>query len=400
MAFGAGFQLIEQNASGLGNAFAGRAAAAENASALHYNPASMTQLPGTQFSVSVLAMRPSLEFSDSGASVAPDGAPAPAGGNNGGDGGDWNYLPSIFLSKQLGPKWWLGFGLSAPFGLKTQYEPEFIGRYQSQKLALKSYDLNPSIAWKVSDSLSFGAGLSYQHFQAKLNRSAFVGVETASSLDMSDSQWGWNAGVLFAPRPGTRVGLSYRSDMSYQLRGTVQLAGVPGFPTTATARVRLPATASVAVTHELSARLELLGDVTFTQWSSIKAVPVVLASGVVADTFSFQFRDSWRIAAGGNYKWSRHTTLKFGVAYETAPVTDQTRTVALPDADRWWVGIGAKWRISSASTVDIGYAHAFVPSDGAINQQRGVGVPLGQGSVIGTYRNSFDILGVQYSHTF
>jgi long-chain fatty acid transport protein len=145
---GAGFQLLEQNASGLGNAYAGQAAAAENASAIHYNPASMTLLPGTQFSGSALALRLSIKFRDSGASLGPNGAGVPAGGTNGGDaGGDWNYLPSLFLTRQISPKLWLGVGLSAPFGLKTQYEPDFIGRFQSQKTVIKSYDINPSVAY-------------------------------------------------------------------------------------------------------------------------------------------------------------------------------------------------------------------------------------------------------------
>ena len=88
--FGAGFQVMEQNASGLGNAYAGQAAAAENASTIYYNPAAMTQLPGAQFTGSAVAIKPSAKFSDSGASISPTGAGAPAGGSNGGDAGGWN----------------------------------------------------------------------------------------------------------------------------------------------------------------------------------------------------------------------------------------------------------------------------------------------------------------------
>jgi long-chain fatty acid transport protein len=398
--YGAAIQVLEQNASGLGNAYSGQAAAAENASVIYYNPAAMTQLPGTRFSASAVVIRPSLKFSDSGASVAPDGAAAPTGGSNGGDAGGWNYVPSVYYSKQLSPKLWAGVGLSVPFGLKTQYDPEFIGRYQSQKTDIKSYDINPSVAYKISDAISIGAGLSYQHFRFKLERSAFVGAEAASSMDLSDSQWGWNAGALFTPAPGTRIGLSYRSSMGYHLSGTVQVAGVPGFPTTGTASVRLPATSSLALTQKISDKVQVLSDFTYTHWSSIKAVPLVLASGVVADTFNFQFRDSWRIGAGVNYKWSQDTTLKLGVAYEISPVTNQYRTTALPDNDRIWIGIGGKWALSKVSTLDIGYAHVFVPRSGTINQPLGVGVLFGQGSVIGNYNNRVDILSAQYSYAF
>ena len=397
--FGAGFQLMEQNASGLGNAYAGQAAAAENASTIYYNPAAMTQLPGAQFTGSAVAIKPSAKFSDSGASISPTGAGAPAGGSNGGDAGGWNYLPNIYFSKQFSPNLWAGIGLTVPFGLKTTYDPGFIGRFQSQKSEIRTYDINPSVAYKLSDTVSLGAGLSYQHFNFKLNRSSFIGVETASNFNISDNQWGWNVGAFFTLAPETRLGLSYRSSVGYHLAGTVQVVGAPGFPTTGTANVRLPATTSVALSHQLSDRWQMLGDFTYTQWSSIKAVPLVLASGAVADTFNFQFRDSWRVGAGTNYKWSPDMTLKLGVAYERSPVTDQFRTTALPDNDRVWLGIGGKWAVSKQSTVDFGYAHLFVPRSGTINQVRGVGVSA-QGSVIGSYNNSVDILSAQYSYAF
>ena len=401
IAGGAGFQLLEQNASGLGNAYAGQAAAAENASAIFYNPASMTLLPGTHFSASALALRLSIKFSDSGASTAPNGAGVPAGGSHGGDaGGDWNYLPSLFLTKQISPKLWFGLGVSAPFGLKTQYEPDFIGRFQSQKTVIKSYDINPSVAYKANDSLSFAVGLSYQHSSLELDRSAFLGVEVPSHLDLDSNAWGWNAGVLFTPARGTRVGLSHRSSTNHHMSGTVDIVGVPGFPMPATLDVRLPATTSAALALDVSEKLQMLSDFTYTHWSSIKAVPVVLATGTVADTFNVQFRDGWRIGAGANYRWSQQVTLKTGIAYERSPVVSQYRTTPLPDEDRWWLGIGAKWAVSKSGTIDIGYAHAFVPWDANINSQRGVGVPLGQGSVIGHYRASIDIVGLQYSHAF
>jgi long-chain fatty acid transport protein len=401
VASGAGFQLLEQNASGLGNAYAGQAAAAENASAMHYNPASMTRLTGTQFSGSALGIRLSIEFSDSGASRAPNGAGIPAGGSNGGNaGGDWNYLSSLFLTRQIDSRLWLGLGLSAPFGLKTQYEPDFIGRFQSQKTVIKVYDINPGFAYKLSESVSIGAGLSYQHFTFKLDRSAFVGVEVPSHLELTSSDWGWNAGVLFTPARAVRVGLSHRSSVNHHMEGSVNIVGVPGFPLTATANVRLPATSSAALALDVSENLEVLGDFTYTHWSSIKAVPVVLSSGVVADTFDVQFRDGWRIGVGANYRWLQDLRLKFGIAFERSPVTSRYRTTSLPDDDRVWVGIGAKWALSKSATVDFGYAHAFGLWKANIDRQHGVGAPLAQGNVTGHSKNSIDILGVQYSHAF
>jgi len=395
----AGFQLLEQNASGMGNAYAGQAAAAENASTIFFNPAAMTLLPGMQFTGSLMAIQPSAKFTDTGASTGPTGARAPAAGGNGGDAGGWNYVPSMFFSKQFSPNLWAGLGVSVPFGLKTTYDPAFIGRFHSQKTDIKSYDINPSVAYRISDSLSLGGGVSYQRFTIKLDRPVFAGAETASLLDLSGHQWGWNIGALIELSPATRIGLSYRSSMGHEVTGSVQVAGVPGFPTTGSASVRLPATASLALSHAWSDKWQILGDVTLSQWSSIKAVPLVLASGVVADTFNFQFRDGWRVGAGANFKWSPEMTLKFGLAYEISPVTDQFRTTALPDNDRIWLGLGGKWAISKQSTVDFGYAHLFVPRpDGRINLPSSGLTP--QGAVVGSFKNSVDMLSVQYTYSF
>lgn len=399
----AGFALTEQNASGLGNAYAGQAAAAENASTIYYNPAGMTRLPGAQISGSINAIRPSVTFTDSGASRSPLGlgTPAPAGGGNGGDAGGWNYVPDAYFSYQLGSSVWAGVGLSVPFGLKTQYDANFIGRFQSQKTELKTYDINPSIAWKVNDTFSVGAGASYQHANLKLDRSfSKVLSEAAETVDLSDSQWGWNVGVMINPLPDTQIGLSYRSGMGYQLSGTVQIAGTAGFPTGATANIRMPSMTSIALSQKLSDQWQLLADATYTHWSSIQAVPLVLASGAVADTLNLQFRDGWRVGIGTNYKWTPDFTLKLGVAYDQTPVTDPFRTTSVPDNDRTWLAIGGKWAATKQFTVDFGYAHLWVKNS-SINQLRGTAAAAGQqGNVIGGYSNSVDIVSAQLTYSF
>src|SRR5258706_6796717 len=194
-AVASGFQLIEQNGSGMGNAYAGQAAAAENASTIFFNPAGMTQLPGRQISGTLDIIRPRIVFTDNGASRSPGGAPSPAGGGNGGDAGGWHYIPNGNLSWQLTPRLWAGVGLTAPFGLKTDYDSNFIGRFQSQKAEFKSYDLNPSMAFKVNDVVSIGGGVSYQHAQLSLDRSFFAGAALPETVSLSDDSWGWNVGA-------------------------------------------------------------------------------------------------------------------------------------------------------------------------------------------------------------
>jgi len=404
------FQLMEQNASGLGNAYAGQAAAAENASTIFYNPAGMAQLPGTQLSFAVSGIDPSIQFTDSGRSRSPIPGAVPLG-DDGGDAGSWSALPAGYLSWQLNQSWWLGVGITSPFGLKTDYDANFIGRFQAQNTDLKTYDINPSIAWKINDTVTLGAGVSYQHTQVTLDRptiTAFVPPATvftgATHLDASDSNWGWNVGAMFNFGPNSRIGLSYRSSISYDLSGTTTISGVPLAGTIASpvmANIRLPDTYSVGFAHAFNEQWELLGDFTYTRWSTINNVPIVTTAssllgpaGTTLDTFAFQFDDSFRIGLGVNDKVTKDLTLKAGIAYDETPVETQYRLAVLPDNNRTWLALGGKYALSKQATLDFGYAHLFV-KDASISQTR-----LLQGTVDGTYSEHVDIVSAQLSFAF
>jgi long-chain fatty acid transport protein len=407
---GSGFQLMEQNASGLGNAYAGQAAAAENASTIFWNPAGMTRLPGRQVSGAINLIKPSAEFTDSGGTRSPLGLPQGPGGTSGGDAGDLAVVPNMYLSWQTSPTLWFGLGVTVPFGLKTEYDESFIGRFQGQSAEIKTIDINPSIAFKVNDVVSLGAGISYQRAEVKLNRSTLLPGPTESriALKIDDDSWGFNVGALFNAGPATRVGVTYRSSIEHDLTGSLQFSA-PGLAATNNVRLNaeLPDTFSIGLAHQANRTWELLADVTYTKWSQIKALPlvttsasaVVPAAGVTVDTFNFQFKDTWRIGVGANWKWRDDFTWKFGVAYDNSPVTDQFRTVTLPDSDRTWIAIGGKYQMSKQAALDFGYAHIFF-KDASINQQRGVGAPPFQGNVIGNYDASVNILSMQFSYNF
>ena len=177
--------------------------------------------------LAVNAIGPSAEFSNSGGSTAPLGLPSP--GSNGGDAGGWAAVPNAYLTLQLAPRLWFGVGLSVPFGLKTEYDQGWVGRFQSQKSEIKTIDINPSVAFKVNDALSLGAGLSYQRAEVKVDRSVILAVpfESRARIDIDDAQWGFNLGVLVNLSPTTRIGLTYRSAMDYDLTGNITFTNVP-----------------------------------------------------------------------------------------------------------------------------------------------------------------------------
>ena len=168
---GAGFALTEQNTSGLGNAYVGAAAVAEDASTIFFNPAGMTRIRGRQVVGALSLISPSMKFSDSGESTVPGqsvGLQTPGGGN-GGNAGDLAAVPSAYLSWEVQPNSvWLGIGVNAPFGLSTEWDTGWVGRFHAIESSIETININPSIAWKVNEQLSLGAGFSAQKMKATL----------------------------------------------------------------------------------------------------------------------------------------------------------------------------------------------------------------------------------------
>lgn len=401
----AGFQLLEQNASGIGNAYAGSAAVAENASTIFFNPAGMTQLQAREMSVGASAVRPSFKYDDKGST-----ATGFLGGDTQ-DAGSWAFIPNGYLSWALNKDLYVGVGLGAPFGLITEYDDDWVGAAHSIKFEIKTYNINPSIAWRVNDVVSIGAGLNWQRMEAEYDRIAAVVSAplsmTHAILDADSDAWGWNVGALFKLSDATRVGVSYRSSIEHDLEGDLKVkgpaAGANAALTTgkAEASVELPDTLILSAVHRLDNRWELLGDLSWTGWSTIKEVDIVRSSGplagVTVQTLDAEFRDTWRVALGTNYQLNDAWKLKFGVAYDQTPVRDKERRLtALPDNDRTWFTVGGQWKLAKGSTVDLGAAYIYVPKTKIDNNQ----AADGRGRVTGEYDSSVWILGAQYSLAF
>lgn len=403
VASAAGFQLLEQNASGLGNAYAGSAAVAENAGTIFFNPAGMTQLQAREASFGVAAVRPSFEFKDKGSRSG-------VLRGEGDDAGGWSALPNAYLSWALDKDLYVGVGLGAPFGLLTDYDEPWVGGAQSLKFEIKTYNINPSIAYRVNDKLSLGAGLNWQRADAEYERIAAVApglATTFAKLDVDSDAWGWNVGVLFTPSPAMKIGVSYRSRIEHELEGDLKFKGTLAgrVPQTTNGKARadvdLPDTLIMSVAQKLDERWEMLGDLSWTGWSSIKKVDIDRRSGplsgVTVQTLNTDYRDSWRVALGANYQLNDAWKLKFGVAYDQAPVRGRDRRlVALPDNDRTWFALGGQWKATKTTTLDVGGAYLYVRDTQIDNDQSAAG----RGRVTGEYDTDVWIFGAQYSMAF
>lgn len=401
-----GYALIEQNGSGLGNAFAGGAASAEDASTIFYNPAGMSRLSGKQVTVAASMIGPSVQFSNTGSTAAagrPLGVPP-------GDAGNWVYVPNGYFSMELNPDLHVGLGVNSPFGLKTQYSDNWVGRFQAMNSKIKTINLNPSASYRLNDTVSLGAGLNYQHINAELSSIKNIGglTEGLSNMTGSDSAWGYNLGALFDIGSGGRVGLSYRSAIRYRLTGNAYTASsvpVPGTNTfvPVTANIKTPDTLSLSYFRTLNDKWDLMTDLTRTGWSNFNELRILQAStGATLALTPENWKDTWRVSLGGNYHYSEAWMVRMGAAYDQSPVADAYRTARIPDGDRTWLSLGGQYKPGKQDTVDFGYAHLFVSNVPINNSTGAAGTPSAAtvGSLVGTYSNSVDILSVQYGHNF
>lgn len=386
LAHAAGFALIEQNASGLGNAYAGAAAVAQDASTVFFNPAGMTLLPDRQVVIAGHLIKPKAEFS---------GTVTPAiGGGEGGDAGGWALVPNAYFAFRLTPDVHLGLGLNSPFGLKTEYDSDWIGRFQAVKSEVKTINLNPSIAFKVSDTLSLGAGLNLQWIEATLtHRQPLPPTFTTVPLlkiKGDDYGWGYNLGALWQLTPATRVGLSYRSEVDYTLDGTATTSDPAVFNGPVTTDITLPDSASLSLFHKLSPTWDLLADVTWTGWSNFDELPI---QGTVNKTTPENWEDILRYSLGATWHMNGKLSLRGGIAYDEAPVSDIDRTPRIPDGARTWIAVGGQYRMSARSAIDFGYAHLFVNDPGLRSADNGT-------TLNGEYDSAVDSLSAQFTHGF
>jgi len=392
------FALIEQSAGGLGNSYAGAAAAAEDASTIYYNPAGMSLLPaGMQVSAGLSLINLTAKFSDSGASVAAGGRPL---GNNGGDAGDLAAVPNVYFAMDVAPNWKVGVGVSVPFGLKTEYDPAWMGRFQAIKSDISTLNINPSVSYKLNQTVSLGFGLNYQSIDAEFTNAVNLGAaeEIADIKAKDTSGWGYNLGAMFQVAPDTRLGVSYRSSIKYHLTGTATFSsGVPFASGNVNTDIKMPDSASIAVQQRLNPSWTLLADVSRTGWAKIKELRINLDSGGTLSNTPENFKNTWRVGVGAVHRYNDAWSIKMGVAYDQTPVNDTDRTARLPDQNRLWLSVGGQYKLSKDGTLDFGLAHLFI-KDASINQNAGSTGANGQ--LVGTYKGSVDILGVQFAYRF
>ena len=429
-ALAAGFALMEQGVKSLGNAFAGGAAAAEDASTVYYNPAGMMQLEGQQVTTGLHIIQTSFEFSNQGSTHALQNFTNQGlTGDNGGNAGGYHFVPNLYYVNRLNQDWAVGLGINVPFGLTSDWDSGWTGRYYALKSGIMTININPSVAYQVNEHLSLGAGVSAMYMEGEFSQAVDFGTvfnalggtpqQNDGKATIKADSWGYgfNLGMLYRFNDQTRVGLSYRSQVDQDLSGdadfeygttvaTLRATMAALDPTKASwfldggagSSVTLPDTASLSLYHQVNDKLALMTDVSWTGWSDLPELRITFDSGQDDSVTTLNWDDAWRFGVGASYKYSEKLTLRCGTMYDQSPIPSaEYRTPRLPDQDRLWTNLGASYALNDRMSFDVGYAHLFMIGNGKINQEA-TGENVTRGGLKGEFDNTGNVLSAQMNY--
>lgn len=369
----AGFFIQEQSVRGLGAAFSGATTTLNDPSTIFFNPAGMTNLDGVQQQMGVNLLIPRSQLTNRGSTIPLGGAGANI---DGGNPYDPTPVPNGFMSYQINDRLWAGLGVTAPFGLASDYGTTWFGRYDSTSTKLEIFDIQPTIAYKVNDMLSIGAGVNIQHSDANLQARVTNGAtEGDNRLTGDDWGFGYSIGLQLKPTNATTIGLNYKSEVHHKMEGRIQVTGVaglnensPGF-----AKLTTPDHLTLGVAHKVTNRLTLQGQTSWYGWNNFQSIRAVRNTGTVANDVQQNYQTTLAFAAGAEYLLNDQWLLRGGMQFDETPTTDEFRSSRTPDGDRTWASIGATYKITPQINLDMAGTYIHIDSE-TINVVRNGGL--------------------------
>lgn len=395
--FASGFAINEQSISSMGTAFAGRSSSADDASTVFGNPAGMARIKREQVSGGIALIHAKTDI---------DNASGSASGSNDGDMVPFIGAPMGYYVKPLDDNWSFGLGLYVPFGLVTDYERNFQGRYHGDRSEVRVITLQPTLSYRFNEQLSIGFGPTINRIDGELTSAINNPIPGAGDgkveIKGDDTALGYNLGVLFEITPQTRFGLTYHSKVDYRLKGDTTVSG-PGFVIGSSAgtydaslELTTPESVDFSVTHELNADWTLYAGSTWTRWSRLeeiradnKGVGGLLAGNLSSISEPQNWHDTWAHAVGAAYKLNSQWTLRAGLAVDQSPTNNVDRSPRIPTGDRTILSLGTAWSPNDDVTIDLAYSY-LMEDDAHIERD----------DYRATYKNTAHGLGAQVTYRF
>lgn len=402
---GAGFALQEHSFSGLGVGFASGAAAGSDNSAMFFNPASLTLFGEPEITTGIHFILPEAEFKNTGtvSGFSPGVSPGvPTQGPNA-TSDKAAIVPNFFYSRPLNDEWYLGLGISTPYGLATDYDAGWVGRYIALETDLTTVNANLALGYKVSEKVSIGFGLNLMYGDAILSNAVNFGLIYLNSLQTGtipanaqtqalaqdvqanlggtkydgklelegdDIGYGFNFGVLFTPDESTRIGLHYRSKVKLTLEGDADFTvgaldtffGPLFTDQGGSVEIELPDTFQASIHRQVNERWAVMADVFYTWWSKFDELVIEYETGFPSDSvIPENWDDTFRYSVGATYQLNETVELRGGLVFDESGVTEnQYRSPRIPDEDRTWLSLGVGFELSESLRLDVAYVHIFV----------------------------------------
>ncbi|TDK52276.1 OmpP1/FadL family transporter [Pseudomonas moraviensis] len=362
-----GIMLYEIATDNAGLANAGAAARAQGPSTIASNPAGLSYLPGTQITGGLQVLYGELSVDrDANSNVAGTGS-----------GNALDPMPgaSFFISREIDEHWSVGFGQYGDFGLAVNYDNDWSGRYFAQNSSLLGLSLVPSVAYRFNEQWSVGLGVKamYGMLQAQtaIDRSPFGFTDRADGqFKYKDGTWGYgaNLGVIYAPQPGTRIGLTYTSKVDLDFEDRLDVKGDGPLldrvdDTKTKLDMTVPQTVTLSLFHQLDPQWALLASANWQDWSQFGDIAVQVdtsALGAQSRTVDAGFKDTWHLSFGAQYQANPQWLWNVGVAYDSSAVSDGNRTVTVPMGESWRLATGATYALNKDTDINVSWAMVWL----------------------------------------
>jgi long-chain fatty acid transport protein len=375
----------------MGGAFT---AVANDPSAVYWNGAGLSYLPGTNIVFGVSFIAPSSSFRG----VAP--VVTKYRGKN-----LLFYPAHFFASHQLNDKFTLGLGFTTPFGLGTEWDENWVGKYLAIETSLQTFIVTPVIAYKPIESISISAGFVYSFADVLITRKnplqpifasdAFIHLEGDDMF-----AYGFNAGIMFKPTKCISIGVSYHSEVKYEFEGTATSTGPDQVAASLpkgdiTAELTTPQNIAGGIAVDISEKVKISADFQYVGWSSYDKLAVTFVETGVVSSSDRLYDDSYIIRLGGSYKPNEKLAFMGGIYYDKNPVSTEYLNPSLPETNRIGLSFGIEAQIFENLSIQGSYL--FIRGEQlTITDSKEVYTPGGS-TFNGTYNTSANIFGLSFN---
>ncbi|WP_312201466.1 long-chain fatty acid transporter FadL [Kosakonia cowanii] len=386
-AWSAGFQLNEFSASGLGRAYSGEGAIADDAGNASRNPALITMFDRPTFSGGAVFVDPGVDVtgrSAIGNNASQDNIAPTA------------WVPNLHFVAPINNQFGWGASVTSNYGLATEFNNNYTAGSMGGKTDLETLNLNLSGAYRLDNNWSFGLGFDAVYARAKIERyagdlpqqvdAATGGAFGLSGLIPPDTQiahlkgnewgFGWNAGILYELDKNNRWGLTYRSEVKVDFDGDYKsslptavntlapalgLNGLPfatgGATIPGSLTLNLPEMWEVSGYNRVDPQWAIHYSLAYTSWSQFQQLKATGNQGQQLFYKEEGFKDAYRIALGTTYYMDDNWTFRGGIAFDDSPVPADKRSISIPDQDRLWLSTGATYAFNKDASVDVGVSY-------------------------------------------